>query len=266
MYDFSKIEEDVNTLAQENPSTDVNTIVEQVINSIDSDGDGTPDVDDTDPTIISAIVDVDPDTLNVKSSGKWITAYIEVETFDISNIDIDTVKLEGVSAEQEPSSLGDHDSDGIPDLMVKFDGGSIVSQLDPGDEVILTVTGEISGFEFVGRDTVKVIRPGKPRAAPEFVSKSELGQCYPNPSNPEVWIPYQLSEDIDVTITIHNASGRLVRILDLGHKPAGFYATIDKAAYWDGRNKAGEQISSGIYFYTIQAGDFTATKKMVVAR
>ena len=71
---------------------------------------------------------------------------------------------------------------------------------------------------------------------------------------------------MDVAIRIYNVTGRLIRTLDLGHKPAGFYTSKDKAAYWDGRNESGEHVSSGIYFYTIQAGDFTATKKMVVAK
>jgi Tol biopolymer transport system component len=93
-----------------------------------------------------------------------------------------------------------------------------------------------------------------------------LLQNYPNPFNPDTWIPYHLAQDVGVTITIHDATGHLIRTLDLGHRPADFYITKDKAAYWDGKNEAGEQVSSGVYFYTVQAGDFTATKKMVVAR
>ena len=88
---------------------------------------------------------------------------------------------------------------------------------------------------------------------------------YPNPFNPETWIPYQLPEGVDVTVKIYSVSGHLIRALNLGHKPAGFYTHKPKAAYWDGKNEVGEQVSSGVYFYTIQAGEFTATKKMVVA-
>ncbi len=93
-----------------------------------------------------------------------------------------------------------------------------------------------------------------------------IGQNIPNPFNPETWIPYQLTEDADVAIKIHNVTGELVRTLDLGYKPAALYISRDKSAYWDGRNEAGEQVSSGVYFYSIQAGDFAATKKMVVAK
>lgn len=90
--------------------------------------------------------------------------------------------------------------------------------------------------------------------------------AYPIPANPDVWIPYHLNSDSEVVISIHAASGRLIRTLDLGHQTAGYYTSKSKAAYWDGRNETGEPVASGIYFYTIQAGDFTATKKMVIAR
>lgn len=96
--------------------------------------------------------------------------------------------------------------------------------------------------------------------------KTQLLQNYPNPSNPETWIPYQLAENVDVAIRIYSASGRLIRRLDLCQKPAGIHMTRDRAAYWDGRNEAGEQISSGVYFYSIQAGDFYATRKLTVLR
>ena len=76
----------------------------------------------------------------------------------------------------------------------------------------------------------------------------------------------ELSSDAHVVIQIHNSRGELVRKLSPGRQEAGFYTTRDKAAYWDGRDEAGEHVASDIYFYTIQAGDFSATKKMVVAR
>jgi hypothetical protein len=98
------------------------------------------------------------------------------------------------------------------------------------------------------------------------VKQTELYQNYPNPFNPETWMPYQLSRDSMVSITIHNATGVVVRRLDLGWKQSGVYQTQAHAAYWDGRNEAGEQVSSGVYFYTIQAGDFTATGKMALKK
>ena len=93
-----------------------------------------------------------------------------------------------------------------------------------------------------------------------------LLQNFPNPFNPETWIPYQLAEDSEVTVRIYSATGQLVRAMHLGYREAGSYVTRDKAAYWDGRNEAGEQVSSGIYFYSIAAGDFSATKKMTIGK
>jgi hypothetical protein len=103
-------------------------------------------------------------------------------------------------------------------------------------------------------------------AAPARPSEFALQQSFPNPFNPDTWIPYKLAEDVDITITIYDAAGKMVRTLNIGHKPAGSHTTKSKAAYWDGKNEAGEPVSSGVYFYTIQAGDFTATKKMILAK
>ena len=89
---------------------------------------------------------------------------------------------------------------------------------------------------------------------------------YPNPFNPETWIPYQLSEPADVSIAIYAADAKLVRRLDLGHQAAGIYESRSRAAYWDGRNEVDEPIASGVYFYTLTAGDFTATRKMLILK
>ncbi len=97
---------------------------------------------------------------------------------------------------------------------------------------------------------------------------------YPNPFNPETWIPYHLSDATDVQITIYDTKGALVRELDLGYLPAGYYADRAKAAYWDGRNANGESVASGIYFYqlrvsssrSIEAGDYSATRRMVILK
>ena len=97
-------------------------------------------------------------------------------------------------------------------------------------------------------------------------SKTRLLLNYPNPFNPETWIPYQLSESTDVTVTIHSMNGSLIRTLELGHQAAGAYQSKSQAAYWDGRNELGEQVASGLYFYTLMAGNFSATGKMLVRK
>ena len=89
---------------------------------------------------------------------------------------------------------------------------------------------------------------------------------YPNPFNPETWIPYQLSDPAEVTVSIYALDGKLVRTLELGQMPAGVYQIRSRAAYWDGRNAQGEPVASGVYFYTLRAGDFSATRKMVIRK
>ena len=96
--------------------------------------------------------------------------------------------------------------------------------------------------------------------------ETELLANYPNPFNPETWIPYRLAEDANVTLTIYGSSGQVVRTLDVGHRIASAYESRSKAVYWDGRNDVGEQVASGIYFYTLTAGDFSATRRMVILK
>ena len=93
-----------------------------------------------------------------------------------------------------------------------------------------------------------------------------LAVNFPNPFNPETWIPYQLASDTEVTLTIHASDGQLVRRLALGHQTAGTYYSRSRAAYWDGKNDFGETVTSGVYFYTLAAGDFSATRRMLIRK
>ena len=97
-------------------------------------------------------------------------------------------------------------------------------------------------------------------------TETKLLANYPNPFNPETWIPYRLAEDAFVTLTIYDGSGRVVRTLDVGHRIASAYENRSKAIYWDGRNKVGERVASGVYFHTLTAGDFSATRRMVILK
>ena len=105
-------------------------------------------------------------------------------------------------------------------------------------------------------------------AAPVLVlpENTALFPNYPNPFNPETWIPYQLAAPADVTLHIYAANGVLVRALALGQLPAGIYQSRSRAAYWDGKNELGEPVASGIYFYTLSTNDFTATRKMLTVK
>ena len=101
---------------------------------------------------------------------------------------------------------------------------------------------------------------------PSHPTETALLPNYPNPFNPETWIPYQLVKPEAVSISIYAANGTLVRTLTLGHQNAGIYQNRSRAAYWDGRNAVGEPVASGVYFYTLTTGDFTATRKMLIRK
>ncbi|MFC1713662.1 C10 family peptidase [Candidatus Poribacteria bacterium] len=108
---------------------------------------------------------------------------------------------------------------------------------------------------------------GRLKTAIQNLPKSfVLLQNYPNPFNPETWIPYRLSEPADVTVTIYNMTGQVVRRLELGNRMPGSYIERSKAAYWDGKNEQGERVSSGIYYYQLQAGRDVSVRKMILAQ
>ena len=102
--------------------------------------------------------------------------------------------------------------------------------------------------------------------AGQVPEETSLLSNYPNPFNPETWIPYQLSEPTDVKLTIYDIQGRVVRDLDLGHQAAGIYQSRARAIHWDGKNIEGEPVASGVYFYTLTTGDFTATRKLLIQK
>ena len=118
---------------------------------------------------------------------------------------------------------------------------------------------EITRFEVTETQAAPTIQVALP-------DKTELLANYPNPFNPETWIPYQLAKPAEVTLRIYAADGKVVRKLVIGQQPAGMYQEKSRAAYWDGKNAQGEPVSSGVYFYTITAGDFSATRKMLIRK
>ena len=142
------------------------------------------------------------------------------------------------------------------------------------NEIYITLTGNYAAYASA---------PGAPSLHPQLQhqtgqlstfwedmsqvpSETALLPNYPNPFNPETWIPYHLSDPAEVTLSIYSAEGRLVRTLALGHQAAGIYESKSRAAYWDGRNSVGERVASGLYFYTLTAGDFAATGKMLIMK
>ncbi len=117
-----------------------------------------------------------------------------------------------------------------------------------------------------GRALLPIESLGKHIVAWGQVKRNRLLQNYPNPFTPETWIPFQLANESDVTIRIHSVTGQVVRVLSLGKMAVGDYSSQSRAIYWDGHNETGELAGSGIYLYTINAGNFSATRKMLIRK
>ncbi len=173
----------------------------------------------------------------------------------------------------------------IPSIMLKVDGKIISTYRMLSNEGYgeyytfeIPITDNANKIELYVELDGDIVKAGElPIGLPGKVAKydllyrripkeSRLLQNYPNPFNPETWIPYQLSEAGKVTISIYDINGRLVKKLDMGQKEAGIYTGKERAAYWDGKNEAGEQVSSGVYFYRIQSGNFSSIMKSVMLK
>ena len=117
-----------------------------------------------------------------------------------------------------------------------------------------------SPTEEIALNVLKAILPER------FPLTTQLLANYPNPFNPETWIPFQLSRDTEVTLVIYDVQGKPVRQLQLGTVTADRYVTADKAVYWDGKSETGEAVAGGTHFYQLRAGDYTETRKMVILK
>jgi hypothetical protein len=145
---------------------------------------------------------------------------------------------------------------------VKIGDTIVVDAVDPSgayvaDPVRLVITED----DIINGSLLKANLVMKP-----VPKETALLKNYPNPFNPETWIPFLLSDESDVVVRIYDSVGRVIRTVDLGHLRAGYYVDRDRSVYWDGRNEHGEQVASGVYFYQIQAGSFAEVKRMVLLK
>ncbi len=203
-----------------------------------------------------AIVDLDlaPRVLNLKSHAPWITAYIEPSGFAPADIDLSTVRLLGsVAPVTKFATIGDHDRDGAPDLMLKFSRELLDPLLTPGLNTI-ELTGKLAtGGTFRGADSVRVIDPpdGSLRAA-----------VSPNPLNPAGVLTFSTTRPGAVTVRMFDLQGRTVRVLmEAPLLPAGFHELRI-----DGRSDGGEGLASGLYFYRVETVEGTATGRVAVLK
>jgi hypothetical protein len=143
----------------------------------------------------------------------------------------------------------------LPDVFNRFAAGDIQNWLMHAKK--LSLTDEISKKGILLLEHLLTMSTPK---------QTMLIANYPNPFNPETWIPYQLAESANVQIHVFSIDSKLVRTLLLGHQPAGIYVSKSRAAYWDGRNVMGEPVASGVYFYTLTADNFTASRRMLIRK
>ena len=224
-----------------------------------------------------------PNPLNVKTKGVLPVAILGSQNLDVNDIDVSTVQLEGVSplgsdiedvSTPVANRLDECDcttegADGFDDLTLKFDTQTIIAALGPvndGDEIVLTLVGRLAdGTPIIGQDCViikaKGLRKSVAEAEKRIPENYALFQNHPNPFNPETEIRFQLPEASRVILRIFNTVGQEIRTLANTQYEAGFHSVR-----WDSKDNGGNSVSSGVYLYQLQAGNFTQVKKMSLLR
>ena len=171
-------------------------------------------------------------------------------TYSLGGTDADSFAIVSTSGQLQTKAALDHETkDSYTVTVTVYDGFS------GGDRITVTinVTDEAGAAPSV-------------ETSPLMPANTELLTNFPNPFNPETWIPYQLAKPAEVTLTLYDIRGVVVRRLQLGYQAAGFYQSRSRAIHWDGRNNIGEKVASGVYFYTLTAGEFTATRKLLIRK
>ena len=211
---------------------------------------------------IDAIVDFIPNVLNCRGHAPYVTCFIELpEEYDAADIDVGTVILNDlVPALLSPNSVGDHDENGIPDRMVKFNRSDVLVLLPVGEDVEVRVSGElIDGTAFTGADSIRVICK-RPPIHVSALHEPDL-RVSSAPGISSATITYALGAAGSVSLRVYDVSGRLVRTLVSGDQPAGQHEIA-----WDGRSDEGHRVGAGVYFIRLERGDGVSTAKTIVLR
>ena len=236
----------------------------------------------------SAVVSVQPATLETPAVGEHLTLHVDITGGESVagyqfTVNYDTSALRYIGATNadylpsETFAMPLPEADSVTLVAATLKG----APLSTGDGTLATLTFEVLALIPFGVHLTDVLLSDATPAALAVrwtdtrldgtleilpAEQTSLLGNYPNPFNPETWIPYQLADAADVTLTIYGADGKLVRSIILGHQSAGVYHRKGRAAYWDGKNDFGERVASGLYFYTLTAGDFTATGRMLILK
>ena len=189
--------------------------------------------------------------------GRWLTTSIRGPDGDTyaPGVQIWEIQTQRLVAEFSPPYQG---------IIFSPDGMTVAVSFDDGRTHLLPIE---TALPYLPRNISVAAKPsGLQLDSLEVVKRDALLPNYPNPFNPETWIPYQLAAASSVRIHIYNLMGQRVRTLDLGQQSAGAYLSRNRAAYWDGRNALGERVATGVYFYRLETEDFTAMKRMVIVK
>ena len=218
------------------PTAATTTTTTTASNKYDVNGDGAVDAKDSDVLIIAVAAEITDAKYDVNGDG----------TVDINDV-------VAVRANRDPGAAGAPTLVGMKLSAVQID--RLQEQID-----LLIATNDRSPAAL---RTLIYLQQLLVTARPE---KTQLLANYPNPFNPETWIPYELATDTHVRLTIYNTQGVVIRSLQFGHQSAGYYTGRDRAAYWDGRNALGEQVASGLYFYQLETDEMSLMRKMVILK
>ena len=206
-------------------------------------------------------------TLEGHTSGISAVAFIPDGYLLASGSYDDTIRIWDTRTGEHLQTLTGHTYN-VTSIAVSPDGNFLVSGSRDGTILLwefkhATTWGSVKRTAAESTLPLPELSPSTAALAP---TQTALLPNYPNPFNPETWIPYQLKTSAEVTLTIFDSKGQAVRALAVGHQPTGTYRSRDRAVYWDGRNRQGELVANGVYFYTLSAGDFSATRKMLVGK
>ena len=232
----------------------------EVINSVSSPSDEkwTPPnrevrVDRTNQTIELLDKETDDIITTLDNIGEWFySSYFSPDGNLLAIVSSDGVKLWNISTGQSITILEKNNY--LTDVIFSPNGETLAVT----EPAVLLFDMEELNSQFTPLAPARVNLTNAPQ--------TELLNNYPNPFNPETWIPFRLAEDADVTLTIYDVGGRMVRTLDIGHSKAGIYESRNKAIYWDGKNDLGEDVASGVYFYHLSAGGYSATRRMAILK
>ena len=179
-------------------------------------------------------------------------------TYHLGGTDASSFSIVSTSGQLQTKAALDYETKNAYTVTVAVSDGK------GGSDSIIVSINVTDVVEDVDDENVRVAPSVEP--PPVIPENTALLTNFPNPFNPETWIPYQLAKPAEVTLTIYDIRGVVVRELKLGHQAAGVYQSRSRAIHWDGRNAFGEKVATGVYFYTLKAGDFTATRKLLIRK